>query len=362
MAIFGPGPLQERLAAKQFATVVLPISRLVRRGTRYRAAVGQTAAMVAAGVPAALRLVSIIRRARVDLVHTNGVKAHLLAGLAGRLSGCPVVWHVRDFPPVHGAGRLFRHALRRFPDMVIANSDAIAESLGALGAPSARLVVAHNPVDLGRFAPCLGKTEARRNLGLSDEPPTVGLVAHMTPWKGHDQFLLIARRVLDEIPDARFVVAGGSIYETDGHDGYVNRLQRAVANLNLSDRITFLGRRDDVPSILAALDVLVHCPTAPEPFGRVLAEAMAAGRPVVATRCGGIPEVVADGTTGFLVASGDVDGFARHVVRLLRDPVLADRLGAAGRLRAEKAFGVEVHADRVHRVYRALCARIRAAA
>jgi len=362
VALFGTGPFEQRLMAEQFTTMVLPLSRVVRRGTRYRAATLQTAAMLAAGVPAALRLASIIRRERTDIVHTNGAKAHLLGGLAGRLAGCRVVWHVRDFPPSHAAGLVFGHALRRFPDVVIANSAAVADSLRPFGPVGTRILVAPNPVDLGLLAPRANKTEARRELGLPVDAPTVGLVAHLTPWKGHEPFLRIARRVLDEVPNAHFVVAGGSIYETDGHDGYADRLKSTARALDLVDRVTFLGNRDDVAPVLAALDVLVHCPTAPEPFGRVLAEAMAARRPVVAARCGGIPEVVADGKTGFLVDPGDVDEFARHVIRLLNDPALASAMGEAGRLRAEQRFGIDDHADRVHGVYRELCGPIGAAA
>lgn len=356
VVVFGDGPLRQRLAVEQFPTIVPPISRLIRRGTRYRVRSSQTAAMLVAGVPAAVRLASVIRRARVDLVHTNGAKAHLLAGVAGRLVGCPVVWHVRDFPPSNAAGRLFRLALRRLPSLVIANSAAVAASLRAPGTAAEQVVVVYNPVDLHRFTPGVARARARRDIGLPEDTPIVGLVAHLTPWKGHDQFLLIARRVLASVPQAQFVIAGGSIYETDGHDGYLDRLKNAVTELDLADRVTFLGRRDDVASVLTALDVLVHCPTAPEPFGRVLVEAMAVGRPVVAARCGGIPEVVVDETTGFLVAPSDVDGFARQIVRLIADPALAEALGAAGRRRAEQLFDVDAHADRIHQLYRMLCA------
>jgi glycosyltransferase involved in cell wall biosynthesis len=188
------------------------------------------------------------------------------------------------------------------------------------------------------------------------------MIGHLTPWKGHEVFLEIARAVADRIPRSRFVVVGGSIYETHGHSGYPEALRQKTAALGLSDRVTFLGARDDVPDLLAALDVLVHPPTAPEPFGRVLAEAMAVGRPVVAARCGGIPEVVEDGVTGFLVPSADVGAFAAAVVRLLEDPALCRRLGHVGRRRAEARFGIEAHAAGVLEVYRAVLEGRRAAA
>jgi glycosyltransferase involved in cell wall biosynthesis len=120
--------------------------------------------------------------------------------------------------------------------------------------------------------------------------------------------------------------------------------------------VAFLGARTDVPEILAALDVLVHCPTAPEPLGRVLAEAMVVGRPIVAARCGGIPEVVEDGVTGLLVEPGDVAGFASAVIRLLEDPALRERLGKAGQRHAEGRFGVAAHVTAVLDAYRAVTA------
>ncbi len=109
-----------------------------------------------------------------------------------------------------------------------------------------------------------------------------------------------------------------------------------------------------MPEVLAALDVLVHCPTAPEPFGRAVAEAMAVGRPVVAARAGGVAEIVEHENTGLLVAPGDVPGFAAATLRLLGDPALRARFGRAGRARAEALFGIDAHADAVLRAYRSV--------
>jgi glycosyltransferase involved in cell wall biosynthesis len=353
VAVFGNGPMRDRLDALGFRTIVPWVPRLVRRGTRYRSSAGQALGMINAGLPAALRLAAFIRREHIDLVHTNGVKAHLLAGLAARLARRPVIWHVRDFPPTGFAGWLFRQAVARVPSMIVANSEALATALPR-GRRFPRVVPIANPVDLVAFTPAATKSLARRELGLREQAPTIGIVAHLTPWKGHELFLQIARRVRDSLPGAQFVVAGGSIYETTGHAGYADRLRREAAALGLSSDVAFLGHREDVHSVMAALDVLVHCPTSPEPFGRVLAEAMAGGRPVVACRCGGIPEIVVDGETGILVRPGDLNGFVPAIVSLIRDAALAKRMGAAGRQRAELLFGAERHAARILDVYGAI--------
>jgi glycosyltransferase involved in cell wall biosynthesis len=364
VAVFGDGPFQDRLSALGVPSLILEPPQWVRTAGRYRLRGGALggAALVAGSLPAALRLATVARRVKADLIHTNGMKAHLLAGLAGRLAGIPVVWHLRDFPPGGWVGRVFQGAAGRLPAVILAPSEAVAATVRSRDGGACPVIVLHDPVDLGRFHPDLPRDPIRRELGVDEDTPLIGLVAHLTPWKGHELFLTIARAVADIVPRARFVVAGGSIYETHGHAGYLEALRYQATALGLSERVTFLGAREDIPELLASLDVLVHTPTAPEPFGRVLAEAMAVGRPVVAARCGGIPEVVEDGVTGFLVPSGNVGAFAAAVVRLLEDPALCRRLGSAGRRRAEARFGIEAHAASVLEVYRAVLEGRKAAA
>ncbi len=352
VAVFGRGPFRDRLSAIGIPTVELPLPRWTRAVGRYRLPGGPVggATLLAGSLPAALRLAAAARRAGADVIHTNGMKAHLLGGLAGRLVRVPVIWHLRDFPPEGWAGRTFHEAARRLPEVILAPSEAVAASVRLPGRRRPRLVP--DPVDLDRFHPEIPRDRIRRELGIAGEESLIGMIGHLTPWKGHEVFLEIARAVAHRMPRSRFVVVGGSIYETHGHAGYLETLRQRAAALGLSDRVTFLGIRDDIPELLAGLDVLVHAPIAPEPFGRVVAEAMAVARPVVAARCGGIPEVIEDGVTGFLVPSGNVGAFASAVVRLLEDPALCRRLGGAGRRRAEARFGIEAHAASVLEAYR----------
>ncbi len=359
VALFGEGPLRARLASLGIGTAILNLPAAVRRTSRYRSLrFLQTAALTVRALPGTLSLAGLARRVKADIIHSNGLKAHMLAGLAGRLLGRPVVWHLRDFPPSGFLGSAFRQALRRLPSLVFTNSDAVGRAVRSIdpenGPPIVRL---YNPVDLDRFRPGLPRGRIRGELGLGDDIPLVGLVAHLTPWKGHEDFLQIARAVADNLPDARFVVAGGPIYDTDGHTGYVDLLHRRASEIGLGDRVTFLGAREDVPEVLAALDVLVHCPTSPEPFGRALAEAMAVGRPVVAADSGGIGEIVEHNVTGYLVPPRDVMGFAAAVLRLLKNPALGKQLGEAGRRRGESLFGVDAHVERVLEAYRSVTAR-----
>jgi glycosyltransferase involved in cell wall biosynthesis len=293
---------------------------------------------------------------RADVIHTNGMKAHLLGGLAGRLARVPAIWHLRDFPPAGRPGRLFAQAARRLPQLVLAVSEAVAGAVRPAAGLTPRVITLYDPLDTRRFRPGLSGAGFRRELGIGPRIPLVGLVAHLTPWKGHELFLDIACAVRDSGSPARFVVVGGPIYETDGHAGYADRLRQRAKELGLTERLTFLGARSDVPEILAALDVLVHCPTAPEPLGRVLAEAMAVGRPIVAARCGGIPEVVEDGVTGLLAEPGDGPGFASGVLNLLENPALGERLAREGSRRVDERFAVKTHVKTVLAAYQTVTA------
>jgi glycosyltransferase involved in cell wall biosynthesis len=355
---FADGVLDARLRALGVSTAQMRPVWLIRRTSRYeRLALWSALAAAVAAVPTVLRIARLVRRTRADVIHTNGTKAHIIGGLAGRLAGVPVVWHLHDFPPSGRSGRIFTVAARWLPAAILAASEAVAARLVA-GAGTAKTVhVVYNPIDLDVFHPALGRQRLRRALGIADDVPVVGLVAHLTPWKGHDVFLAVASGLADSARRPRFVIAGGPIYESDGHAGYANLLHERAVELGLSDRVTFLGARDDIPDVMAGIDVLMHTPTAPEPFGRVLAEAMAVGRPVVAARCGGIPEVVEDRVTGLLVPPGDVAGFQSAVTRLLDDPQLRSELGNAGRQHAVARFGCDAHVDKIVGVYRDIIAR-----
>jgi glycosyltransferase involved in cell wall biosynthesis len=351
VALFGEGAFEDRLTASGIPTMRLRAHRAVRRATRYRTswAAVHAAALAGLSLATALHLAVRARRAGVDLIHTNGLKAHLIGGIAGRLIGVPVVWHVRDFPPAGRAGQLIERAARILPSHVLANSDAVASAIGR--DRGVRVTRIYNPIDLVAFRPDRPRERMRAELGVDRDTALVGMVAHLTPWKGHETFLQIARRVADRVAPSRFVIAGGSIYETDGHSGYREALASQAQALGLDGRLTFLGTRTDIPDVMAALDVLVHCPDAPEPFGRSVAEAMASGVPVVSARNGGLSEVVADGETGLLVSPGDVDGFASAVMRLLDDASLRRQFAVAGRQRAERLFNIDLHTRNVVATY-----------
>jgi glycosyltransferase involved in cell wall biosynthesis len=174
-------------------------------------------------------------------------------------------------------------------------------------------------------------------------PLRIGIIGNLTPVKAHEVFLEMAALLTGEGVDAEYWLVGRD-------KGYEATLRAIVAEHNLESRVKFLGFQEDIPSILAELDLSICC-SHEETFGRCVVEAMAARLPVVATRVGGLPEVVEEGVTGLLVPPRDPAALAAAVKQLLDDQPMRERLGIAGRNRAVSMFGSPAHAREVLRIY-----------
>lgn len=279
------------------------------------------------------RLVRALRQLRPSVVYLNGFRAQVGATMSARATGARVVWHIRDFrrPGLLGAAW---SVLAPAVSSVIANSYATARQPG-LRHVARRVDTIYNGIDLEQFVPL--PPPAR---------PVIGMAAHLSPWKGHARFLRLVARLRDDVPDLHGRIAGGDIYTTAGHRGYADSLRRQITELGLErsctiERVT----PEDMPRWLGGLTALVHCPQRPEPFGRVLAEALATGLPVVASDEGGATEVI--GHAGLLCAPNDDAMLIGLTRRLLVDSDLRIRLALAGRQRAEAMFDERAYAERV---------------
>jgi glycosyltransferase involved in cell wall biosynthesis len=294
----------------------------------------------------AWRLVRFIRRMHVDLVHTNSLKSHILGGLAARLAGRPLVWHLRDrIAPDYlpkTAVWIVRMACKILPQFVIANSQATLDAI----APRSE----HNAGRYRKFKVihdgCL-QTATLEDPSI-DDGPNVGIVGRISPWKGQHVFIKAAAIVSRECPGTHFQIIGAPLFsETE----YEAELHRLAANLNLKQILTFTGFVSDVASAIARLRIVVHASIIAEPFGQVVIEGMAAGKPVIATRAGGIPEIMAHNETGLLVPVGDECALAEAMIALLRDPARARTMGEKGRETVREFFTIERHARAVEQVY-----------
>lgn len=283
-------------------------------------------------VRALMRLTRAIRRA--DVLHTHAhFSLNVLGRLAGRLSGARVVAHMHIANAFRGDwGRFVQvvldNATARLCHAIVAVSDATRESLVRQGYPGRRVVTIHNGIEPA--AP----VEAVR---LADGPIVLE-VARLAEVKGQKSLI----RALAHL-DATAVLVGRDL-EADGR--YEQELRRDAADA----RVVFAGYRDDVPALLAGCDVFC-LPSSMEGLPLVVLEAMAHGKPVVATRVGGTPELVADGETGLLVEPGDEDALAGALGELLRDPERARHMGEAGRARVRAEFDADALTARVLSLY-----------
>ncbi|WP_168210148.1 glycosyltransferase [Oerskovia sp. KBS0722] len=312
--LFSDGPLVARLRAAGAVAEVLPLdpgTASTSRTTVGRAGLAQLVSL-ARLVPFTWALSRRVRALRPDVVHTTSLKADVLGVVPARVARAALVWHVHDriaddyLPP--RVARVVRWASARFPAEVVVNSRATASTL-----PGPSTVAypgfAAEQVRLG------GRPPAGR-------PPVVGMIGRVSPTKGQLELVRAARRVLDEHPDATFRVVGEPSF---GAEEYAEQVRAEAVRLGVAERFVWAGFVADPSAELDGFDVCVHASPVPEPFGQVVVEAMVREVPVVATRAGGVVEILAGPANdpaplGELVEPGDVESLARGISGVLADP------------------------------------------
>jgi glycosyltransferase involved in cell wall biosynthesis len=317
VALPGPSPLAAEFAAAGAELHVVPMERL---STSHGAA--EWAGYVGGWPVAVGRLVRLIRRLRIDVVHSNSL--HSLYGwAAAAITGRPHVWHAREIVVQSGAAlRLERRLAHRFAVKVVCMSQAIADQL-----EPGNLEVVYDSVDPDEFSPELAG-RFRGRVGIADDGPLAGAVGRLDTWKGFEVLLDAFELAKSRRPDAHLVVAGGPV---TGKEQLATDLATHAARL---PGVHWIGPRTDTPELFADLDLFVLPSTEPEPFGIVVVEALAAGAPVVVTDAGGAPEIVARAApgSGTTVPPADAAALADAIVRLLpRTTASAERRGRPAR-------------------------------
>jgi len=281
----------------------------------------------------------------VDVLHPHGYKADLYAYAANRPGRVPLVATVHNWPSRLPSMRLYaaldRLVLRRF-DKVAAVSDPAARILARWGVAGDKLCTILNAVDIERYrnaTPTLSSEIGQACHAL------VGFVGRLVPSKGGSSLLRAAQRVLSRNPEVTFVLVGDGPSRKDW--------ETLAAELGISGRVRFTGTRNDMPGVYASLDVVV-LPSEIESMPMCVLEAMAAGKPVIATPVGAVPQLVASEETGLLVETGSVDALANAILRLVDDRDFARQLGENGYQRAAKQFSADTMAESYLSLYRQL--------
>jgi glycosyltransferase involved in cell wall biosynthesis len=326
------GPFKAALEARGVAVTVEPLGALamVKKETRIPHPASAVDAIRVA------RRVAVRARER-DLIYANSQKAFVVAAAAGLFARKPVVWHLRDIlAPPHFSATNVRAAtslanLRAA--RVIANSQATAGAFVAGGGRESLVRVVYNGIDPAPFDAVTGAGAAalRRELGIAPGSFVIALFGRFHPWKGQQVVL----EALARLPEVHALIVGAPLF---GEEAFASTLHAQAVRLGIAARAHFLGFRHDIPLLMAAADVVVHASVYPEPFGRVVVEGMLARRPVVATRAGGITELVNDGETGVLVPPNDAVAMTDAIVGLRADPRRSAAIAARGAERARERF------------------------
>lgn len=301
------------------------------------------------------RLREAVRRARPDIVHSNGIKTHLLSRLAVSRS-TPIVWHLHDFVGNRQrSAKLLRSVSKRVAGAV-AISKAVADDAQAqLSNLSIHTIL--NAVDVARFTPGDG-VDLDRLAGQC--PPTspvvrVGMVATYARWKGHLVLLEAARLFREANPHlpVRWYIVGGPIYHTAAQFTH-DELRSAIREKGLDGHVSLVPFQKDTVAAYRSLDVVIHASTQPEPFGLVIAEAMSCGRAVIVSNAGGASELVRHEHDALAMPPNDPVTLAQHVNRLVEQPTIRSFLGTNARATATSRFQLHQFGSSLGQLYRSL--------
>ena len=304
------------------------------------------------GFIALFKLYRLMRCEKPHVVHTHTATAGLLGRLAANLAGAPVILHTFHghvlrgyFGPLRSKVLVWmERLLARLSDRIVTVSEGQKRELAGYGiAPLEKIAVVPLGFELEDLLACEShRGELHRELGLTDDNKLIGIVARLVPIKNHRLFLQVAEVVVEAVPQARFLVVG---------DGELREELEAYArDLGLDGRVLFTGWRQDLPRLYADLDV-VALTSINEGTPVSLIEAMAAGVPVAATAVGGVPDVIVDGETGYLVKAGDVEGMAEAIIELLKNPEKAREMGQEGREAVYPKFAAQTLIANVEGLY-----------
>ena len=297
------------------------------------------------------KLAVFCKKNDINLLHfNNGVSGNFDEIIAGRILNLPIICHQRATPwggiITHPFKKIVINSVKKF----IAISNFIKQSLVQIGIPASKIKVIYPGINFNPFKKVsLEKVKDIRNsLAIWEEANIVGIVGCLDYWKGHDVFLQTMTEVFKEIPNTVALIVGDEPLEGKGSKQYLLKL---VKKLGIENKVIFVGHRNDVWNFFHLMDVCVHASTHPEPFGRVIVEAMAASKPVIATNLGGPKEIIKNGYTGFLVPPNDAIKMAQKIIFLLKNKRIRNKIGIEARQQVLQRFSIEQHVQAVERVY-----------
>lgn len=304
-------------------------------------------------LPNAWKINKIIRENNIQLVHSNNPRVSYHGGLGAKLAGIPSIMHVRDienlpFSPLYKAIFINMICDRIIP-VSVATRDEILRQTKIL---TQKIKVVHN----GVFSEINGSTsnelqELKSELGVKNNEQVLAVAGRITPSKGYDVIIRAISLLMNSFHNVRLLVIGEA---WSGDELYLEKLEILSKQLGIANKVTFTGFRGDILRILNIVDVFVHCPVEPDPLPRVLLEASAYGKAIVAVDVGGINEIIQDNKTGLLVKPGDIEEISAAISRLIEDAELRLVLGQAAKENVNNNFSIEKHVSSIESIYNSL--------
>lgn len=295
------------------------------------------------------RIAAIIREEKISLVHINS-EACWVGGFAAKIAKVPVISHLHGLSVLSPlwVGRLTSMFLNKFNKKLIAVSNIVKNAYLSKGVYPWRIETIYNGLDITSFNPQSIQRTLRKELDIKENTPLIGMVANFDPRKGHHDFIAACALVFKRLPCAMFVIVG----ETNMANcpGYFKQIKKMVQRFGMTESVRYLGSRDDIPNVLASLDVVVQ-PSLTEAGPIVPIEAMAMECPIVVTDVGGNSEEVIDGQTGLVVPAGNVQAIFEAIVEQLSNRTRAKSFGKQGRNRVLSMFTSSVNAEKIQHVY-----------
>lgn len=307
----------------------------------------QSYLLLRSDLPLAWRIGKLIKQYNIDLVHHNnnlpGNRATIIAAWLARV---PQVCHVRMLLEFSVIDRFLARSVNAFIYM----STAIEQLYHNLGIPTDKGQVIYDAFDTDIYKQPNLPHELQSELGITNQDYVISNIGRIDWWKGQDYFLQAIAEVVQKQPQVKALIIGEPD-ATPATQAYYQKLQHLVKELDLSEHVIFTGFRSDIPQILAATNMVVHSSSEPEPFGRVIIEGMAAGKPVIATAAGGVLDIIEDGITGILVPPKNAASMAQAAHQLIKHQDQAKKMGQYAQKHVEERYSIDKHAAAVQQLY-----------
>jgi len=301
-------------------------------------------------LPRVKKFVKAFKKYKADLIHTH---SNLYTGkpeiIAAWMLGIPCVSHNHGYSNITYFDKLFSHFIASF----IYISKDVEKYCNPNKKRKMNGKIIHNGIDVNDFIKAYDIREIREEFSITSEQTLVGIVGRLDWWKGHEYFLKAFAKANQSISNLKGLIIGDleKKVAVSKNKLYYRKLKLLIKKYNLDDKIIFTGYRSDVPRLMSALDVVVHASSIPEPFGIVIIEGMAAGKPVIATAAGGVLEIIEHGKNGLLVPCKDSTAMAKSIVNVISNPDKAKRLGINARRCVLNKFSIQSQIISIQQLY-----------